>query len=90
MIGAAERGFRVAKAAPPLFMQALEKMAEVLDSMGEAQYGETRRDTATATGHRVEATVIQAWKEAYRSADSGEPAIAYGYYYAALAEFVGI
>ena len=71
MIGAAERGHRVAKASPPLFMTALEKVAEVLDSMGESQFGETRRDTSTAAGHRVEATIIQAWKEAYRSADSG-------------------
>jgi hypothetical protein len=90
MIGAADRGMRIARAKPTMFMQALERMAETLDTLSESQYGETRRNTQTATGHRLEATVVQAWKEAYRCADENKPAISYAYYYASLAEFVGI
>jgi hypothetical protein len=86
----AERGMRIAKARPLAFLQALEGVAENLDAMAEAQGGETRRSNSTAGGYRVEPTIVQAWKEAYRTVDAGTPAISYAYYYAAAAEFAGI
>lgn len=86
----AERGMRIARAAPLALLQTLEGVAETLDAMAEAQAGRTRRDTGTAGGYRVEPTIVQAWKEAYRTADAGTPAISYAYYYAAAAEFASI
>ena len=86
-LGAAERGVRMAQARAPLFLMALERVAETVGQMAEHQYGRTRRSTKEFS-HQVESTEAQVWREAYRLADAGIPDIQFGYYYAAVAEFL--
>ena len=64
-------GLRAARSRNPRLLLALEKIAETLDSMGEAQWGRTRRDPGTPFGHRALPTVCNAFREAYRAADAG-------------------
>jgi hypothetical protein len=89
-LATAERGLRIARDRHPLMMLALEKIAEQLDALGEAQYGETRRSASATFAEKREVTVVQMWKEAYRLADEGIPDQQFGHYYAAAASFAGI
>lgn len=89
-LGAAERGLRAARARDPMFLRALEQVAETVGKLSEAQYGETRRSKHTDFSHRAEATVVSMWREAYRLADAGIYEVQFGYYYAAIAEFISV
>jgi len=82
-------GMRVARDRPALFMKTLEACLEVLDQMGEDQYGQTRREMNAPDSQRVAPTVINFFREAYLAADRNEPTEHFGYIYAAVAAHAG-
>lgn len=63
-------GIRAARARDNRLLLALEKGAEVLDTMAEEQHGRTRR-SEDRYAFSVEPTVVQLWKKAYEVADKG-------------------
>jgi hypothetical protein len=88
VVGAMEKGMRVARAQHPLLLRTLDACAERMEAVEEGQRGQTRRmarDNMRARAH--EASIF---REAYRLADKGEPMEHYCYVYAAAAEHAGI
>lgn len=85
-----EQGIRAARAQDPKLMFVLERAAEVLDSMVEAQMRDTMRASSTEFSHRVAPSEMQIWREAYRTADEGAAMDQFGAVYAAAGEFAGV
>lgn len=83
---AAEQGIRLARARNPRMMAALERMAEVMDQIAEEQVGRTLRDPGLAFALKVTPTQTQIAREAYVTADRGDPVPAFGLVYAAAAK----
>jgi|GEM_PF-2842068 hypothetical protein len=65
-------GLRAVRDRDPKIMKALEKAAEILQQMEEDQRRESRR-TEERYSHTKESTEYQMWREAYRTADEGDP-----------------
>ena len=65
-------GWRAALGRDPKVMKALEKGAEILQQMEEDQRRETRR-TTDVYSHTKETTEYQMWREAFATADRGDP-----------------
>lgn len=84
----ADTGWRAAVARDSKLLKALERGAEVLAAADERQRGRTRRSTLIEN-ERVETTATQLWREAYRTADAGQPKEAYCWVYGAAAWLVG-
>ena len=84
----ADTGMRAARARDPKLLKALEKGAEIIGKMSEAQMGQTRRSTEIFS-HTKEHTVSQLWREAYRLADEGKPIENLCWIYAAAAWLCG-
>ncbi len=84
------KGVRAARARDPYLMLGLEKCAEVMQAIAEAQQGQTKRSTGTAVGARVDATEYTIFRKAYEHADEGDALVHYGWIYAAVGEYVGI
>lgn len=96
---------RMVRAKDRTMLATLERAVQVLDRAAEEQYGQTRRAASTDYSHRVEPTVVKAFKEAYRTMDehravrgddpmSGDGLkvlpVQFVYFYAAIAEFAEI
>lgn len=86
---AADYGMRFVQARDYKTMQVLEKCAEVLVKMDEAQSGETQRQASTAYAFKFPATVVSFFREGYRVASDGKPEAAFSFLYAAAGEFAG-
>lgn len=86
----AEGGFRAARARDPKMMLVLEQAANILAKIQEEQHGRTQRSASTPYSHRVDLTEFSMWREAYNTADRGEPERALIWYYAAAAELAGL
>lgn len=69
---------------------ALEKGAEIMHHIAEAQMGRTVRDASTEFSHRVWPTEASLWREAYESVDKGQPEEALSWVYAAAALLAGL
>lgn len=65
-------GLRAARARDPKMMKALEKSSEILQQLEEDQRRESRR-TEERYNHTKESTEYQMWREAYKTADNGDP-----------------
>ena len=65
---------------------ALEGGAEILHKMSTDQLGHNY----SAAGIKMEATESQLWREAYKSADGGDPMVQFRWIYGAAAELAGI
>lgn len=96
---------RMVRAKDRTMLATLERAVQVLDRAAEEQYGQTRRAASTDYSHRVEPTVVKAFKEAFRTMDehravNGEDRMSgdgrtvlptqFAYFYAAVAEFAHI
>lgn len=90
-----EKGMRAARAKDPRLLLALEHGTTILDNLADAQHGQTRRDPWTHE-HRwnessdVELTEVALWRNAYESADRGEPMPELAWIYGAAAELAGL
>lgn len=88
------RGNRALTARDPKMLKVLEKASEVMHAKYEAQLGQTHRAsrdaTATVEGVRYKGvpTEVQIVIESYRTLDKGDPLPHFGWWYAAVAEFV--
>jgi hypothetical protein len=82
----AEAGLRAARARDGRLLKALEGGAEVLHRMSSSQLGHNYQ----AAGVKMEATEAQLWREAYKSADRGEPMVQFRWIYGAAAELAGL
>ena len=69
----ADAAMRAARARDPKLLKALEKGAEIVGKMSEAQMGRTRRGIDVPFSHTKEHTESQLWREAYRMVDQGTP-----------------
>ena len=85
-MGLAEAGMRAARARDSRFLKALEGGAEILHQLSARQLGHNY----SAAGIRMEATEAQLWKEAYKSADRGDPMVQFRWIYGAAAELAGL
>ena len=65
-------GLRAVRDRVPKILKALEQSAEILQKMEEDQRRETRR-TDDRYSHTKETTEYQMWREAYKTADAGDP-----------------
>lgn len=83
----ARTGLRAARDRNPLLMKALEGGAEVLRRMSERQLGASGLDVG---GRRVPATEFQLWRNAYTTADAGDPEQNYEWIYGAAAILAGL
>lgn len=91
--GMAAAGLRAAKARDPRLMLALERCAEVIDKMAEEQSGQTRRQETqlrTDWASTRNPSEVNFFRGAYTAALEGQVPDAFGYLYAAVAEFAGI
>lgn len=84
----ANTGMRAARARDPRILLALEKGAEVLTRMQEAQVGRTQR-TSARYADTVELTEVALWRKAYEFADRGEPLPHLEWIYGAAAHLAG-
>jgi hypothetical protein len=85
-MGMAEAGLRAAKARDGRLLKALEGGAEVLHRISSNQFGHNYK----AAGIKMEATEAQLWREAYKTADRGEPMVQFRWIYGAAAELAGL
>lgn len=69
----AQRGMRAARSKDHRTLVALEQATEVLLKLSNEQYGQYRQRIDIPESHRVEPTVVQLWREAYKMADQGTP-----------------
>ena len=88
--GMAETGMRIARLPRDSrdhskFLKVLDQAAEILYTIAEEQYGRTIRDPGTVHAERVTPTEYQAWREAFRTADAGDPCEAFAWIYGAAA-----
>ena len=86
LMGMAEAGMRAARARDGRLLKALEGGAEILHKMSTDQLGHNY----SAAGIKMEATESQLWREAYKSADSGNVMVQFRWIYGAAAELAGI
>lgn len=84
----ADTGWRAAKARDPRLLKVLEKGAEIITAMDEAQRGRTRR-YADKLAEQIETTETQLWREAYRLCDEGRPIRNFEWIYGAAALLCG-
>ncbi len=83
-------GIRIANARSQKFMKTLEKCAEVMDQMAENQRGQVKRQASTSFSEKVDPTVTNLFREAYKAADNGGLEMqTFGYLYGAVAEYAG-
>lgn len=87
--GLTDAAMRAARARDPKLLKALEKGAEIIGKMSEAQMGQTRRSTEIFS-HTKEHTESQLWREAYRMVDQGTPIENLVYIYLAGCFLAGI
>lgn len=87
--GFAQIGMRAARARDPRFMVALERMAEITGKMEDEQIGRTKRDIAATFGETRGTTEHQLFREAYKTADSGNAAEPLMWIYGAAAWMCG-
>lgn len=87
--GFARTGWRAAQARDPKLLKALEKGAEILDKMTEAQFGRTMRSVNASYGETKGTTEAQLWREAYRLCDEGNPIQNFEWIYGAAAWLCG-
>lgn len=73
VVGHQEAGLRAARARDPRMMLALEDIAEQLDRAVESQHGRTLRGVSTSYADRTWPTLATMFREAYRTADAGNP-----------------
>jgi hypothetical protein len=85
----ADVGLRAVRERDPKVMLALEKAAEIMGKEEDNQRGQTRR-AAQVLSEQIETTETQLWKEAYRTAEKGEPHEAYQWIYGAAAWLAGV
>jgi hypothetical protein len=85
--GVGAMGLRAAKARNPKLLLALQRGSEVLRGMAEEQTGGSGFDVG---GIRVQPTEYTLWKNAYETADKGEPAVPYQWIYAAAGILAGV
>lgn len=83
-----DAGWRAARARDPKLLKVLEHCTEVLDKADEAQRGRTRR-CAEKLSEQVATTETQLFREAYRTADMGDPAEPLRWIYGAAAWICG-
>lgn len=83
---AAAQGIRLARARNPRMLAALERTAEVMDAIAHEQLGRTLRDPGVDFALRVTPTQTSIAREAYVTADRGDPVPAFGLVYAAVAK----
>lgn len=81
-------GWKAARARDGKMLKVLELCAEALDRADEAQRGRTRR-AAEKLSEQVATTETQLFREAYRTADMGDPAEPLRWIYGAAAWICG-
>ena len=92
-VGMAAAGLRAAKARDPRLLAALEACIECIDELHEGQSGQTRRQETrqlTAWSETRSPTEVNFFRGAYTAVDAGEVPDAFGYLYAAVAEWAGL
>lgn len=82
-----EAASRAVRARDPQILAVIEQQATMVARIAEEQHGQTRR--MTTAWWRPEPTMVQSWREAYTSADKGEPNNAFIPYYTAVAIWCG-
>ena len=87
---AADQAWRAAKARDPKLLKALEKGAEIIGRMSEAQTGQLRRSTTATFAETREHTESQMWRKAYEFMDKGDPIPDLVWIYAAGALLAGL
>ena len=87
---AADAAWRAAKARDPKLLKALEKGAEIIGKMSEAQMGQTRRRIDVPFSESREHTESQMWRKAYEFMDKGDPIIQLQWIYCAGALLAGL
>jgi O-acetylhomoserine/O-acetylserine sulfhydrylase-like pyridoxal-dependent enzyme len=80
-------GMAAARKRSPSLLKALEGGSIILQRMSEKQMGVHGVDVG---GIRVEATEYQMWKNAYTTADAGNPEENYAWIYASAAYLAGL
>ena len=85
----ADTGWRAAKVRDPKLLLALEKGAEIVDALTEAQYGRTMREIGQDHGKTKGTTEQGLWREAYRMCDEGTPLQNFEWIYGAAAWLCG-
>jgi hypothetical protein len=85
----AEVGWRAAVARDPVMLKTLDRMAEVMGRLHEAQHGRTQR-TTHIEGLKSDLTEYAIWRESFRLADAGMPTRAFIWYYGAAAALAGL
>lgn len=85
----ADTGMRAARARDPKLLKALEKAAEIMGKLSEAQMGQTRRESTIRFDHTKEHTESQLFREAYRLCDEGNPIYQLQWIYGAAAWMCG-
>lgn len=91
--GMAAAGLRAARARDPRLLLALERCAEVIDKLAEDQSGQTRRQESrqrTDWASTRNPSEVNFFREAFTAVERGQVPDAFGYLYAAVAEFAGI
>ena len=81
---------RAVRARDRKMLTALERVAELVDARAEEQYGQTSRSPGSAYSESFRPTEAAMWREAYASADHGDPLRQLVNYYAAVAVYMGI
>ena len=87
------RGWKYAKQRHPGMLLAMEKAAEYVTQLGEAQRGETIRAAKMSGGNygdSAEFTEVAMWREAYRLMDEGRPIRNFEWIYGAGAWLAGL
>ena len=82
-------GLRAARARDPKVLKVLELASGILNQLEEDQRREHRR-TSDVYGETKETTEYQMWREAYATADRGEPCENLMWIYGAAAWLAGI
>ena len=85
----ADTGYRAALARDPKLLKALERGADILDKMTDAQHGRTIRAPDALHGETKGTTEAQLWRESYRLCDEGNPIRNFEWIYGAAAWLVG-
>jgi hypothetical protein len=82
-----EAAGRAVRARDPIMLATLEAQATMVSRIAEEQHGHTRR--LSTAKWKPEPTMVQSWKEAYATADRGQPNNAFFPYYTAVAIWCG-
>lgn len=85
----ADTGYRAALARDPKLLKALERGAEILDKLTDAQHGRTMRAPDALHGETKGTTESQLWRESYRLCDEGRPIRNFEWIYGAAAWICG-